>query len=331
MRCLITGAAGFLGSNLTAALLADGHEVVGLDDFSHGFLRNLEAVAADPRFRLIEGDVRDPRTVREAASGADAVVHLAAGKIPRYGDALMTLDVNLNGSRNVLEACRAEGSRAVLASTSDVYGMSSDLPFREDGHLVLGPPSVRRWAYAASKIADEHLAMAFREAHGIEAVCLRFFGAYGENQNLTWWGGPQSVFIGAALRDEELEIHGDGRQTRTFTYVGDTVRGIVAALTSAPADGHALNIGSEGEISIGELARTIWEMVRPGTEPRMRIVPYEAFGKYQDVRRRVPDPTLAAELLGFRAEVPLAEGLLRTIAWQSAVEGLPWPGRPAGR
>ena len=330
MKCLVTGAAGFLGSNLVPVLLERGHEVVGLDDLSHGWLRNLAAVEGNDRFRFVRADVRDAAAVQEAARGVASIVHLAAGKIPRYGNSLETLDVNLVGCRNVLDACKEQGARAVIASTSDVYGMSEELPFREDGPLLLGTPHVRRWSYAASKIAAEHLALAYRESHGIEAVVLRFFGAYGENQNITWRGGPQAVFIGAALRGDELEVHGDGRQTRTFTYVSDTVRAIDAAIHTEPADGHVVNVGHERETSIADLAQVIWEMVRPGTDARLRFVPYETFGRYQDVRRRVPDGTLARELLGFRARVDLEEGLRRTIAWQARVQGLDWPGTAAG-
>ncbi len=239
------------------------------------------------------------------------------------------METNLLGGRHALEVCRANGARAVLASTSDVYGMSDALPFREDGRQVYGPPTVRRWCYAVSKLADEHLALAYREAYGTQVVLLRFFGAYGENQNVTWWGGPQSVFIGAALRDAPLDIHGDGLQTRSFTYVGDTVRGIFAAITAQRADGEVFNIGNDREITIRGLADMVWRIVRPGTEPRLKIVPYETFGKYEDVRRRIPDTTKARELLGFEAKVPLEEGLPRAARWQAAVEGFPFPS-PAG-
>ncbi|MCE9634833.1 MAG: NAD-dependent epimerase/dehydratase family protein [Planctomycetes bacterium] len=325
MKILVTGAAGFLGSNLTPLLLDAGFDVVGFDDLSHGFLRNVEPLLAHPRFRFEQGDVRDLPAMLRCGEGAGAVVHLAAGKIPRYGNSLETLDVNLVGVRHALEVCRASGARAVIASTSDVYGMSSALPFREDGVQVLGSPTVRRWAYAVSKLAAEHLALAYRETYGTPVVLLRFFGAYGEHQNVTWWGGPQSVFIGAALRDQELEIHGDGLQTRSFTYVGDTVRGIFAAVTNPRADGEIFNIGNDREITIRGLAEMVWRIVRPGTEPKLKIVPYETFGKYEDVRHRVPETTKSREMLGFTAMVPLEEGLPRTVAWQARIEGLPFP------
>lgn len=326
---LVTGGAGFIGANLSRELLRFGERVVVLDDLSHGFMRNVEELLSHERFEFREGDVRDLPTVLAAAEGVDRIVHLAAGKIPRYGSALETLQVNARGGENVLEAARETGARLVHASTSDVYGMSPDLPFREDGNLVLGTSHVRRWAYAVSKLYDEHLAQAYREEYGIEAVSLRFFGSYGEFQNLTWWGGPQSVFIHRALRDQPLELHGDGLQTRSFTYVGDTVRGIVGAIYTPEADGEILNLGGDFEITIHDLACKVWEIVRPGEEPKLERIPYSTFGKYQDVRRRVPDTTRARELFGFQAEVDLDEGLRRTVKWQAAVEGIEWPFREA--
>lgn len=325
MKVLVTGAAGFLGSNLVVRLLADGCDVVGLDDLSYGSMRNLAAAKGGARFRFVRGDVRDPATVVAAAEGATAVVHLAAGKIPRYGDALTTLDVNLLGGRNALEACRVHRARFVLASTSDCYGDSPDQPLREDGRSYLGASNVPRWSYAVSKLAEEHLAFAHREAHGTGVVVLRLFGGYGENQDLTWRGGPQSVFLEAALRGDEMQVHGDGLQTRSFTYVADTVRALASAITATDAVGEVVNVGIAEETTIRALAERIWQICRPGTEPRIRYVPYATFGRYEDVRRRVPDTTKARRVLGFDAVVPLAEGLPRTALWHAAALGLPWP------
>lgn len=328
-RVLVTGGAGFIGANLCRALLAMGEQVVVLDDLSHGFRRNIEELLPHERFEFVIGDVRDRAAVLEAAEGANLIVHLAAGKIPRYGSALETLQVNARGGEHVLDAARETGARLVHASTSDVYGMSPDLPFREDGNLVLGTSHVRRWAYAVSKLYDEHLAQAYREEYEIEAVSLRFFGSYGEFQNTTWWGGPQSVFIHRALRDMPLELHGDGRQTRSFTYVGDTVAGVMGAMYTPEADGEILNIGGDHEITIHDLACKVWDIVRPGEPPRLECIPYSTFGKYQDVRRRVPDTSRAHELFGFDAKVGLDEGLRRAVAWQAGVEGIDWPGAPS--
>jgi UDP-glucose 4-epimerase len=316
-RILVTGAAGFIGSHLVDALLARGYQVVGYDNFSMGKRENLVHLAGEPRFRLVEGDVRDPAAVRAAAEGCERVAHLAAYKIPRYGNSLTTLLVNSFGTEVVLEAAREAGAKVVFASTSDVYGKSGQLPFREDGDLVLGPSTGRRWSYAVSKLYNEHLGFAYQEAYGLRVSALRFFGSYGPRQHRSWWGGPQSVFVEAMLRGEKVPIHGDGKQTRTFTFVEDTVAGVVAALESDKADGEILNIGGGTEIEILALAQLIHRLLGLPGEPRIEMVPYASFSKnYEDVRRRVPDASKAERLLGFKAKVAIEEGLRRTIAWQ---------------
>ena len=308
--------AGFVGSNLAERLLERGDEVAGLDDFSHGSLENLSTLEGHPRFHLHRGTILDPRDLAAIARGADALVHLAAGKIPRYGDALDTLVTNGEGGLQVLRACRDHGvRRMVLASTSDCYGRNPDVPFTEDSVSVIGSPHVRRWSYAVSKMFEEQALFAFRERHKLEAVALRLFGGYGPRQNMTWWGGPQSVFIAAALKGEPLEVHGTGRQTRSFTYVSDMVEGFVRALDVPAADGEMLNIWADREIAIEDLARMVWGMVR-ADEPRIQKVPLATFGRYEDVERRIPDNSRAARVLGYRPSVTLEEGLPRTIQWQ---------------
>jgi len=316
-RVLVTGAAGFIGSHLVDALIDGGAEVVGLDNLSMGRRENLSRHATERRFRLVVGDVCDSGAVAAAASGCGAVVHLAAFKIPRYGNALQTLRVNALGTANVLEVAQTIGSRVVLASTSDVYGKSADLPYTESGNLTLGPPTVGRWAYAVSKLYNEHLALAYREAHGLRVAVLRLFGAYGPRQHRSWWGGPQSVFIEHLVRGEAVPIHGDGRQTRTFTYVADTVAALLAALRRPEADGEIINVGGDFEVSIVALARLVHRVLGLEGEPSIEWVPYASFARdYEDVHRRVPDTRKAERLLGFSARVALAEGLRLTIAWQ---------------
>jgi UDP-glucose 4-epimerase len=164
---------------------------------------------------------------------------------------------------------------------------------------------------------EEQLLLACHERFGIDVVLLRFFGGYGPNQNLTWWGGPQSVFIEKALDGEPLPVHGDGSQTRSFTYVTDHVAGIAAAVESSRADNLVVNLGAEEEISIGALAELVWRLVQGDDTPvRIETIPYESFGKYEDVVRRVPDITRARELLGFEPKVDLETGLRETIRWQ---------------
>lgn len=317
-RVLITGAAGFLASHLTDVMLARGYSVVGVDDLSHGNLRNLEQAHRSEHFRFYELDVCDLAALRHCAGRIDMVIHLAAYKIPRYSTATNTLLVNSQGTLNVLRLACEQSARFIITSTSDVYGKNPVVPFAEDADSVLGPPTVTRWAYAASKLFDEHLVLAMAEDAGIYATVLRIFGSYGPRQNLSWWGGPQSVFIDGILRGETIPIHGDGLQTRSFTFVQDTVRGIAAAAEATTASSEIVNIGSSEEITILDLASLIHKLCgREGT-PSVKMIPYQEIAqrRYEDVRRRIPDTRKAKKLLGFEACIPLAVGLQQTIAWQ---------------
>jgi UDP-glucose 4-epimerase len=315
VKVMVTGAAGFIGSNLAAELLRRGHTVSGLDDMSHGSFLNIADVAGHERFTLIQRDIRDEAAVFRAARGCDAIVHLAAHKIPRYTDAYDTLMVNALGSDVVARVAARRGAKLVAASTSDVYGKNPSVPFAEDMDCVIGGPDVKRWAYAISKMFEEQLLFACHERYGIDVVLLRFFGGYGPNQNRSWWGGPQAVFIENALDGKPLPIHGDGAQTRSFTYVSDHVDGTIAVLESEHAN-LVLNLGSTEEITIRDLARLIWRLVHGDAEPWLEFVPYTDFGKYEDVRRRVPDLTRARTLFGLEPKVDLKTGLRLTIDWQ---------------
>ena len=315
---LVTGAAGFLGSNLCRALLAAGHGVRAVDNLSQSTMLNLEPLLGEARIRFAREDVRDRTAMRREADGVSVIVHLAAFKIPRYGNALDTLLVNTHGTESMLEAAEAAKARLVMASTSDVYGKNPRLPFVETDDLYLGETGVKRWAYATSKILDEHLCFAYQQERGVPVTILRLFGSYGPGQNRTWWGGPQSVFIDAALRGQPMDVHGDGQQTRSFTYVDDTVDGIVRAMFSARAVGEIFNIGNTKPVTIQSLAERVWRLAGTG-EPKIHRVSYQAFGRYEDVRARVPEIGKAREVLGFEPRVGLEEGLRRTIDWQRAV------------
>jgi len=317
-RILITGAAGFLASHLVDLMLSRGYEVVGVDDLSHGNLRNLEGASQNRRFSFHNVSVCDLAALRRCVGRLDTVIHLAAFKIPRYSTATATLLVNSQGTQNALTLACEQSARFIITSTSDVYGKNPVVPFSEDSDSVIGPSTVARWAYAASKMYDEHLTFAMAEDADIYSTVLRIFGSYGPRQNLSWWGGPQSVFIDAVLRGETIPIHGDGLQTRSFTLVHDTVRGIAAAAEATTANGEIVNIGSSEEVTILELASRIHRLCGKSGEPSIKFIPYIdiANKKYEDVRRRIPDTRKAKELLGFQATVPLDEGLTQTIAWQ---------------
>ena len=315
-RILITGVAGFIGSNLAGSLLEKGYHIVGVDNMSQGEKLNLSRLIRHPSFEIHYIDIRDETALKVTAKGCKLIVHLAAYKIPRYTDSLDTLMINSIGSEIVLKAALDEGAKVVAASTSDVYGKNPDVPFNEESNLVMGNPNVKRWAYAISKMFEEQMLFAYNQRFGIDVVPIRFFGGYGPNQNLTWWGGPQSVFINKALDNEEIEVHGNGLQTRSFTYISDHVDGIIRTIENSAANNKVFNIGNTFEISILDLAKLIWKLVRGDEVPKIKFIPYTTFGKYEDVMRRIPDITRARTLLGFKPEVDLENGLRRTIEWQ---------------
>jgi UDP-glucose 4-epimerase len=319
-RILVTGVAGFLGSHLLDRLLASDHHVVGIDNLSMGKLDNIAGHLTNKAFQFLQKDVTEKATF-DNLDNIDCIVHLAAFKIPRYGKAIDTLKINYQGTENVLELARKLNCKSVLASTSDVYGRNPKLPFNEDDNSVIGSSKVARWSYAVSKLFDEHLAFAYQDSYGIPVVLLRFFGSYGPRHHLSWWGGPQSVFIEQVLNDGEITIHGDGLQTRSFTYVSDTVAGIYAAITKPEANGEIFNIGSNHEITIIDLAKTIKKLSNTPEELKLKFIPYESFtgGKYEDVRRRVPDSSRCEQILNVKAEVGLEEGLSRAIAWHRSL------------
>lgn len=311
----ITGAAGFIGSHLCDRLLDEGVEVVGVDDLSRGTLVNLENCLEHPSFTLEVMDCTRRRELRAAFDGCDMIVHLAAQKIPRYGGALMTLEANVAGVNAAAQVALAIDADLVIASTSDVYGNGKP-PFAEDDNLVLGPPTTRRWAYAVSKLFDEHVVLALAEERDLRVTILRFFGSYGPRNHPSWWGGPQAAFFETLLDGGVMEIHGDGQQTRTFTYIEDTVDGVVRAMRTPAARGEVINVGGDSPTTIHELAELVQATLGLPQPLRARFVPYEALpGRYQDVRHRVPDTTKARALLGFEAKVALADGLARTAEW----------------
>jgi UDP-glucose 4-epimerase len=316
---LITGVAGFLGSNLAERLLEKGHRVVGVDNLSMGHPSNIADAMDHPAFEFIKADVTDASTFSQLSDDIEVLVHLAAFKIPRYGKAIDTLKINYHGTENALDFGRDRKIKCVLASTSDVYGRNPAVPFSESAtDSVIGNSKAPRWSYAVSKLFDEHLAFAYQDAYDFPVTLLRFFGSYGPRQPLSWWGGPPPVFINAVLNNETIPIHGDGQQTRSFTYVSDTVDGMYASIFSDSANGEMLNIGSQEEVTILELAKRVKAASDTSGELNYELVPYESFSKnkYEDVMRRVPDTSLSEKLLGVSASVSLDEGLRKTIEWQ---------------
>lgn len=320
MKIIIGGVAGFIGSNLSKRLLELGHDVTGIDNLSFGSLRNLDEIIRNKKFTFLNRDIRDTEALKDVKG--DVFFHFASQKIPRYTNALCTLDDNSAMLRNVVKKCNADKIKIIYASTSDVYGKNTTIPHNEESDLVLGQTTIKRWAYALSKIYGEQYIIANHDEHGLDYTIARFFGSYGPNQNLTWWGGPQSVFIANALLSKPLEIHGDGMQTRTFTYIDDTIQGLEKCLTESKSKNEIFNIANnpDEEITILDLGKLIWKLIhRDKTQPKINFIPYESFGKYEDVRRRVPDISKIKSLLNYQPKYSLKEGLGITIDWQRKI------------
>ena len=317
MKILITGVAGFIGSNLAKGLLEKGHHVSGIDNLNYGFMRNVEFGKDFKNFKFVMGDIANPLILKDIK--ADIIVHLASQKIPRYTNALRTLEENYLMLRNVVQKCLFDKSKIVFASTSDVYGKNPNVPFSEKSDLVMGPTTVKRWAYALSKMYGEQYIIANHDEYDLKYTITRFFGSYGPHQNLTWWGGPQSVFIEKAYKKIPIDIHGDGSQTRTFTFVDDTVNAIIACIENNKSDNEIFNTGGKegGEISIKNLALLIWKLVNGAdSTPILNFIPYSTFGNYEDVMRRVPDISKICATLDFQPQWDLESGLIAAIDWQ---------------
>jgi UDP-glucose 4-epimerase len=309
---LITGAAGFIGSHLVDALLARGDRVLGLDNLSTGRLQNIAHQLDHPRFHFARASLSDEIVLDRLASEADIIVHLAAA----VGVELIverpthTIETNVLGTEAVLRAALRYGCRVLLASTSEVYGKGSRIPFAEDHDIVLGPTSKSRWGYAASKMIDEFLGLAYHREHGLEVVPFRLFNTAGPRQTGRY-GMVIPRFVGQALRGEPITIFGDGSQRRCFCDVDDAVRAIVGLAEHPEAAGCVFNIGGQEEVSIRQLAERVKAITESPSE--LICVPYaEAYASgFEDMRRRVPDTTRIHQLLGWESSVTLDETLAR--------------------
>lgn len=316
MKILVAGGAGFIGSHVCDILLERGYKVLCIDNLTSGSLENIKHNLENKNFKFLKIDILERDLLFNAVDEIDAIVHLVAHKIPRYSSAIKTLLLNTQGTINILDLAKIKKAKVIIGSTSDVYGKNPNLPFKEDSDLVLGPSTSRRWAYAVSKLFDEHLAYAYQDEYNLEIVILRYFGTYGERQYLNWWGGPQGVFLEAIFKDQPVEIHGDGSQTRCFIYIKDAAEATVRAVEKKEAVGEIINIGTEEEISILDLAKLMHKLSRVTSELKIKYVPYSSFSKnYEDVIRRVPSIDKMRELLGYEPKVKLIDGIKRLILW----------------
>ena len=300
MRNLITGGAGFIGSHLTEHLLERGEEVVVWDDLSTGRISNLRRCMGRPGFRYIIGDfTKDPAFV-PLVETVDVVYHLAAavGVQLIVTDPVRTIETNIVGSEVALNAAARYGKRIFIASTSEVYGKGTKIPFAEDDDVVYGPTSKRRWNYAVSKAVDEFLLLAYHESHGLPGVVGRLFNTVGPRQ-VPHYGMVIPRFIDQARTGAAMTVYGDGSQRRCFGHVLDIVPAIRALVHCEDARGQVVNLGNDEEISILELAHMVRERV--GSSSEIRFVPYDIAYRpgFEDMERRVPDLTRARKLIRF--------------------------------
>lgn len=321
MRVLITGGAGFIGSHLAEAYLADGHEVYVIDDLSTGSLDNLAPLQRDARFgdRLfVHADtILNHDRMLELTGTCDVVFHLAAAVGVQYilENPLKSIKINVEGTEKVLELCAKFKKRVLITSSSEVYGKHLHAPLVETDNIIYGPSSKFRWSYAASKLMDEFTALAYFRTKGLETIIARLFNTVGPRQTGAY-GMVIPRLVSQALKNEPLTVYGDGTQTRTFTYVKDVVAGLMALMACDGAVGEVFNIGGTEEITILDLARRI--ITRTGSASRVSLIPYEeAYAKdFEDMLRRVPSIEKIRSLVGFEPVTDLDTILDQVIRYQ---------------
>ncbi len=313
MRVFITGGAGFLGSHLAEGFLKRGDDVTVMDMAPS---LKVDHLLSNPRFRYVRDSIMNTEMLENLIVQSDLVYHLAAvvGVEHYVGDPYEVLNVNINGTQNVLKLAHRYTKKVVFSSTSEVYGRNTKVPFKEDDDRVLGSTRIDRWCYSTSKAASEHFCFAYRKL-GLPVVIVRYFNIYGPRLDKIDVGRVLTIFMGQLLRHEPLTVIGDGKQTRCFTYVDDAIRATMAAGLVPEAVGDIFNIGTDRETPVLELAQTMIKIT--GARSTIQFVPQEKiYGtSYEDIPRRVPDNTKMKTVLKVKMEISLEEGLRKTIEW----------------
>jgi UDP-glucose 4-epimerase len=313
LRILITGGAGFIGSHLSDAYIQRGDEVYVLDDLSTGTIENIQHLKGHPRFHYTIDSVHNQPVTAELIDQCDAIFHLAAavGVKLIVESPVRTIETNVHGTEVVLSLANKKKKKVLIASTSEVYGLSTDVPFREDGNLVMGATTKGRWSYACSKAIDEFLALAYWREKKLPTIVVRLFNTVGPRQT-GQYGMVIPTFVKQALAGRPITVYGDGNQSRCFGYVGDVVGALVKLMDHPDAVGQVFNIGSNSEISILELAQRVKQITHSDSD--VVFVPYdEAYEEgFEDMPRRVPDITKVSELVGFKPAMSL-DGILESV------------------
>ncbi|MCM3878739.1 MAG: GDP-mannose 4,6-dehydratase [Vicinamibacterales bacterium] len=314
MRVLITGGAGFIGSHLAEALLHAGHHVDIIDNLSTGSIRNVAHLKQHPKFKYVIDTITNEPLLAELIDGNDVIFHLAAavGVKLIVEQPVHTIETNVHGTEVVLKHANKKKKLVFIASTSEVYGKNTDVPFREDANLVMGATVKHRWAYACSKAIDEFLALAYWKERGLPVVVVRFFNTVGPKQT-GQYGMVLPNFVRQALAGEPITVFGDGTQSRSFTDVSDVVECLVKLMHEKKAVGEVFNIGNPQEVTILKLAELV--KAQTGSESAIEFVPYDKAYEtgFEDMPRRVPDITKIHNLVGFQPTVQLGEIISRVV------------------
>jgi len=327
VKALITGGAGFIGSHLADRLLEDGHEVMIIDNLSTGSIDNIAHLKGRTGFGYTIDSVTNESLLAELIDGSDVVFHLAAavGVKLIVEQPVHTIETNVHGTEVVLKHANKKKKLVFIASTSEVYGKSTDVPFREAADVVMGPTTKHRWAYACSKLIDEFLALAYWKEKKLPVVVVRLFNTVGPRQT-GQYGMVLPTFVRQALAGEPITVFGDGTQSRSFTYVGDVVDALVTLALEPRAIGQVFNVGNTGEISIRDLATRVKTMT--DSRSPIHLVPYdEAYeAGFEDMPRRVPDISKLAQLIGYEPKVDLDDMISRVIAHMREQQAVPGGG-----
>ena len=308
MRALITGGAGFIGSHLADHLLANGHQLILLDDLSTGRLANIEHLFSRPDVEFVLGSILNSDLVDSVVARVDVVYHLAAavGVELIVEKPLQSLMTNIRGSEIVFEKAHKHGTRILVTSTSEIYGKNTSDRLSEEDDRILGSPLKSRWSYSEAKAIDEILAYTYWREKGLETVIVRLFNTVGPRQTGSY-GMVIPRFVSQALRNDPITVYGTGDQTRCFCFVGDVVKGMVDLCNHPQAFGRVFNLGGSEEVSMKYLAERI--IAASGSSSRLEFIPYDVAYEegFEDMQRRVPDTTRARELVGFQPTVELDE------------------------
>jgi UDP-glucose 4-epimerase len=316
VRVLITGGAGFIGSHLTEAMLDQGHHVLIMDNLSTGSIDNIAHLKGRDGFEYFIDTVENEPLLAELIDRSDVVFHFAAavGVKLIVEQPVHTIETNVHGTEIVLKLANKKKKLVVVASTSEVYGKSNDVPFREDSDLVMGPTTKHRWAYACSKAIDEFLALAYWKERKLPVIIVRFFNTVGPRQT-GQYGMVIPNFVRQALAGEAITVFGDGEQSRAFTHVSDVVGALMKLIAEPKAIGQVINIGNTEEVTIGDLAKRVRQL--SGSESVIKLIPYEEAYEsgFEDMPRRLPDLTKITELVGYETKYTLDDILVHVIEY----------------